>query len=251
MKLYAAITFVGLLAVGLLAFAPGAAALQDRVPDTLDDRAELLAYGMGYYLGDDVRRGLKTDGLDVDEHDIVRGFIDGLHGSRSVVSQEALDEVLYSVHEEMQRRAVQQLIDDDPHFKKLHDDNLAASKAYLAKQASRPDIKSLPGGIYYEVLAEGDGPSPGRNDSVRVNYEVMLLDGRPLASGMDQSMAVNDMTRGTGVVLQAMKVGDRWQVFIPPDLAYGVGGDPPVVGPNEVLVGQIELLGIESTGTKR
>jgi FKBP-type peptidyl-prolyl cis-trans isomerase FklB len=214
----------------------------DGPAETAPTDAQELAYGVGYYLGLEVREGLAADGVDADPGLIHAGFQDGLLDRPSRWSEEELEAVLQAVHEEMQRRTVQRLLLEDPDFRLLHDENLARSNAYLAENRERPGVRELDSGIQYEVLATGAGDSPKSDDVAIVNFTAAHINGLEFESSDGHLVEMNDTLPGARILLAAMSVGDTWRVVVPPDLAYGPAGDPPLVGPNEALVLEVELL---------
>ncbi len=124
-----------------------------------------------------------------------------------------------------------------------------AEAKFLAENKSKPGVKTLPSGIQYKVLKEGSGAKPTLEDSVTVNYAGSLLNGTEFDSsykrGQPATFAVNSIIEGWKQVLPLMKVGSKWQVVIPSELAYGERGAGGKIGPNETLIFDIELLGIE------
>jgi FKBP-type peptidyl-prolyl cis-trans isomerase len=111
-------------------------------------------------------------------------------------------------------------------------------------------VKSLESGLQYKVLKSGDGPSPKAEDTVTVHYRGTLTDGTEFDSsykrGEPATFPVNGVIAGWTEALQLMKVGDRWQLVIPSELAYGERGTPGgPIGPNATLVFEVELLGIK------
>ena len=131
--------------------------------------------------------------------------------------------------------------------------NGEAALAFLKKNAAAPGVKTLPGGIQYKVVAEGrpGAPSPKKTDIVRVHYEGKLLDGTTFDSSLTGDspepavFPLNRVIDGWQIALQEMHVGDKWQIWIPPASAYGK--TPPIdkIGPDSLLVFEVELLGIE------
>jgi FKBP-type peptidyl-prolyl cis-trans isomerase len=120
---------------------------------------------------------------------------------------------------------------------------------FLKSNLLQEGVKELENGLQYRVLAEGEGPSPRLTDSVRVHYKAMFTDGTVWESTTGSeplSLTVGSAgIRGIVNALQKMKAGDKWKLFIPSDLAFGVQGDPSgLVGPNQVLVYELELLEI-------
>ena len=104
---------------------------------------------------------------------------------------------------------------------------------------------TLSDGIQYQVLKAGEGPSPGLDDKVVVNYKVLDLRGAVISEGTGEEVRVGAVVDGGARVLQMMKPGSRWLVAIPPELAFGPGGKYPDIGPNVTLFGEIELIEIK------
>lgn len=127
--------------------------------------------------------------------------------------------------------------------------NLAAGKEYAEIMRHKDGVKSLPSGILYEVLKEGNGPKPKKTDSVEVHYHGTLINGVVFDSsyerGKPASFPVNAVIPGWTEVLQQMSVGSKWRVVIPSHLAYGERGAGSVIRPNMTLIFEIELLSIE------
>lgn len=128
------------------------------------------------------------------------------------------------------------------------DKNAAAGAAFLQANKSKPGVMTLPDGLQYKVIKEGNGPKPTASDVVTVNYAGTLIDGTEFDSsykrGEPAKFPVNAVIQGWTEALQLMKVGSKWELYIPADLAYGSNGAPPVIGPNETLVFTVELLGV-------
>ncbi len=132
-------------------------------------------------------------------------------------------------------------------FKKLSEENQAASDAFLAANKKKTGIVTLPSGVQYRIIEEGDGPRPGLDSRVSVHYRGSKLDGHEFdssfARGTPEEFTVNAVLKGWQEVLPLMKVGSTWQVFVPPELAFGARGNPPV-GPNEALMFDLKLVEI-------
>lgn len=127
-------------------------------------------------------------------------------------------------------------------------ENQARGEAFLAGNASQPDVVVLPSGLQYRVLKVGEGAQPGAQDRVRVHYRGTLIDGTEFDSsygrGEPTEFALDRVIRGFSEAISLMHVGDRWQVFVPGQLAYGERGAGANIGPNETLIFEIELLDI-------
>jgi FKBP-type peptidyl-prolyl cis-trans isomerase len=122
-------------------------------------------------------------------------------------------------------------------------ENKAKADAFLAKNATAQGIKVMTNGIQYKVITEGTGPIPGPKDNVTVAYKGSLIDGTVFDQNDKFNTRVTGQTiKGWSEVLQQMKVGSKWQVFIPPDLGYGLRGSPPKIAPNSALIFDMELI---------
>ncbi len=125
--------------------------------------------------------------------------------------------------------------------------NAEIGKAFLEKNAEKEGIITLPSGLQYEILQEGNGAVPKMTDTVNVLYEGYLLNKNVFDSTKEtgpQQMHVSQTLKGWQEALQLMPEGSRWKVYIPHDLAYGPIGAPPMIQPNATLVFIIELLNI-------
>lgn len=124
----------------------------------------------------------------------------------------------------------------------------STGQAFLETNKTKPGVVTLPDGLQYKIIKEGKGPKPSATDTVTVNYKGTLTDGTEFDSsykrGQPASFPVNAVIAGWTEALQKMPVGSTWELYIPADLAYGTNGAPPVIGPNETLIFQVELLGI-------
>lgn len=124
--------------------------------------------------------------------------------------------------------------------------NLEAGRQFLARNATEPGIVELPSGLQYRVLETGGDAKPAEGGKVRVHYHGTLLDGTVFDSSTDRGEPVEfslaDVIPGFRESISLMRAGDRWQVFIPSDLAYGVDGAGTKIGPNETLIFEIQLL---------
>ena len=126
--------------------------------------------------------------------------------------------------------------------------NLEAGRAFLIRNAGDKGVVALPSGLQYRVLDNGKGAQPGPDDKVRVHYHGTLLDGSVFDSSVDRGQpaefSLGAVIPGFRESISLMHVGDRWQVFIPSELAYGADGAGSAIGPNETLLFESQLLDI-------
>jgi FKBP-type peptidyl-prolyl cis-trans isomerase len=138
--------------------------------------------------------------------------------------------------------------------KALGEKNKTASEAYMTENAKKEGIKTTASGLQYKVVTEGKGAKPKADDVVEVNYKGTLIDGTEFDSsykrGQPVTFPVNGVIPGWTEALQLMPVGSKYELYIPSDLAYGPGGTGGVIGPNQALVFEVELLGIKKPETK-
>lgn len=131
---------------------------------------------------------------------------------------------------------------------KMADINAAAGEQFLLENGKRAEVHTTPSGLQYEIVKQGDGPRPTAGDSVTVHYTGKLIDGTVFDSseerGEPATFGVTQVIPGWVVALQLMNVGSRWRLFIPSALAYGPQGAGGLIGPNQTLVFDVELLAI-------
>jgi FKBP-type peptidyl-prolyl cis-trans isomerase len=127
--------------------------------------------------------------------------------------------------------------------------NLEEGKAFLAENAEKEGVKTLPSGLQYQVLSQGQGDQPAATDTVTVHYRGTLVDGSEFDSsygrGEPATFPLDRVIRGWTEGLQLMRPGAKYRLFVPPELAYGERGEGPKIGPNHTLVFEVELLSVQ------
>lgn len=125
--------------------------------------------------------------------------------------------------------------------------NLEAGLAFLADNSFRAEVTSLPSGLQYEILQEGNGAKPSASDTVTCHYHGSLIDGKVFDSsvkrGQPATFPLNRVISGWTEALQLMPVGSKWRLYLPPHLAYGEQQAGPLIAPNSTLIFEVELLG--------
>lgn len=198
----------------------------------------VASYGIGHNVG----RSMQADGIPLDAEAFVQGLRDGLAGAASKYPEEQVRAAIEALQRHMQ--AKQQEAAQNASVKNQRD-----GAAFLAANKDKPGIVTLPSGLQYQVIRAGTGPSPQAADTVKVHYTGTLLDGTVFDSSVERGQPaefpVNGVIRGWTEALQRMKVGDKWKLFIPADLAYGDRGAGGVIGPGAVLTFDVELLDVK------
>lgn len=215
----------------LTAFMAGPAMAQD-----LSSEKGKLSYAVGWDIGEDIKRR----GAEFDVETIIAAIRDSAAGNDSQVPPEEMVAMLT----ELQKKVRQEQAEA---FQKLADDNQKASEEFLTNNLAKTGIVALPSGVQYRIIEEGDGSRPGMESTVKVHYRGSKTNGHEFdssfARGVPEEFAVSSVLKGWQEVLPLMKTGSTWQVFVPPELAFGARGNPPV-GPNEALVFDLKLVEI-------
>jgi FKBP-type peptidyl-prolyl cis-trans isomerase len=199
---------------------------------------ERKSYVMGFDIAASLRRN-GYDPADIEVNSLFRGFGDGLDG-RPQMSTEEIRETMELLQSEVVARQKEM-------FKSEADKNKREAKEFFAANAKKPGVKSTKSGLQYKVLVEGAGATPKAADTVKTHYHGTFLNGRVFDSSVERGepfqLPVNQFVPGWREALQLMKVGSKWQLFIPSELAYGEGGTE-MIPPNAALVFELELLEI-------
>ncbi len=126
--------------------------------------------------------------------------------------------------------------------------NLAEAKTFLEENGKKDGIITTASGLQYKIINEGSGPKPGPTDMVTTHYHGTVIDGTVFDSSVDKgqpsSFPINRVIAGWTEALQLMSTGSKWVLYIPPELAYGPRRRNEVIGPNSLLIFELELLGI-------
>ncbi|MAY38152.1 MULTISPECIES: FKBP-type peptidyl-prolyl cis-trans isomerase [Spongiibacter] len=204
---------------------------------SLDSEIAKVSYGIGANIGSRFGEDLP---LDVDAFSA--GVRDALSGGELKMSDEEIMSTLQAYQQK-------QMAERQEEAQAVADTNKEAADAFFAENAGKEGVVTTESGLQYTVVEEGDGASPTAEDVVEVHYEGTLLDGSVFDSsyqrGETVSFPVNGVIPGWTEALQLMKVGAKWKLYIPSELAYGAGGAGQMIGPNAALVFDVELIGIE------
>jgi FKBP-type peptidyl-prolyl cis-trans isomerase len=207
-----------------------------------------MAYAVGLGIGQRLRAEMRRDGLTADHDLIVRGLVDGLNDLPSLYPEDEMLAAVAKIEAAIRTRRAEQLVASDPSVRKLVEENLRRSRAFLEQNAKMTGVEVLPGGVQVRVLKAGDGKVVGNSKWVVARFEVALADGTVVDASDDEKPARVPTLRLPPAVLEAirpMRVGSRWQVALPPEQAHGLAGRPPVIGPNQALLIDVELAGVE------
>jgi FKBP-type peptidyl-prolyl cis-trans isomerase FklB len=198
---------------------------------------------LSYFIGMSVGNSIKKQELTVDTDTIANAIKDVLSGKPTRFSDAQFTEIQRQLGGALRAKMMAQRQVEQAKMEKEGAENKTKGEAFLAKNATEPGIKTLTNGLQYKVITDGTGAMPAAHDTVTVSYKGSLIDGTVFDQNDKFTTPVTGRTiKGWSEVLQQMKVGSKWQVFIPPDLGYGMRGSPPKIAPNAVLIFDMELL---------
>lgn len=195
-----------------------------------------------YAIGSNIGRGMKQQGVEIDPASMLLGIQDGIAGTGLKMSDREMEETLSALQAEMQKKAMARQ-------KEAGEANKKEGEAFLAANKSKEGVTVRPSGLQIKVLKEGTGATPKATDTVKVHYKGTLLNGKEFDSSYKRNepatFPVNRVIPGWTEALQTMKVGSKVQLWIPSELAYKESGQGADIGPNSMLIFEVELLGIE------
>jgi FKBP-type peptidyl-prolyl cis-trans isomerase len=203
--------------------------------NVLNDEKARVSYAIGMTIG----HNSQAEGFEMDTDMLVRGLKDTQSGGTTLLTPQEMHDTLAEFQKTLV--AKQQKAREEAGVK-----NKAEGEAFLAKNKTEPGVVTLPDGLQYKVITNGNGAIPAPNDAVTVHYRGTYIDGTEFDNSHKRGIPVhfslgNAILPGWTEALMRMKIGSKWQLFLPPELAYGEQGRPGIQ-PNSVLIFEIELL---------
>jgi FKBP-type peptidyl-prolyl cis-trans isomerase FklB len=203
-------------------------------PPQLKDLKDKVSYSIGLNVGFNMRR----QNVDLNQDAFNAGMKDALSGRKPLLTEQEVRETMMAFEKDMQDKRTQ-----------TAQRNAGEAQKFLADNKGKEGVKTTASGLQYKVLNEGNGAQPKSSDTVTVNYRGTLTDGTEFDSSYKRNQPatfpVAGVIKGWAEALQMMKVGSKYQLFIPPDLGYGQNGQGSIP-PNAVLVFEVELLDVKS-----
>ena len=207
-------------------------------PLVLETEKDKASYAIGLNVG----KGLHRDSIDVEPKILLQGIEDALADGKLLLTDDEIKTVLADLQNQVRQRQEEKRL-------ALVETNKKEGDAFLAANKTKEGVVTLPSGLQYKVLVAGTGAKPSAADTVVCNYRGTLLDNTEFDSsykrGQPVTFSVGGVIKGWTEALQLMPVGSKWQLFIPPDLAYGERGQS-TIGPNATLVFEVELVSIQA-----
>lgn len=203
------------------------------------------SYVIGLNLGADMKRRAVED---LNFELLIQGIRDAYSGGNKLLTEEEANQIWAAFQKNLaEKQKVNKM--------KMAEENKKKGDAFLAQNKTKEGVVALPSGLQYKVLQAGKGPKPKAEDSVTTHYRGTLLDGTEFDSSYRRNepvtFKVSEVIKGWTEALQLMETGSKWQLFIPPDLAYGPNGAGGLIGPNETLIFEVELISVQAAGAKQ
>lgn len=198
---------------------------------------------VSYSIGLDIGKTLKKQSIEIEPAALLQGMKDAIaKDSLYLLTDAEIQEVMKNFQQEMMTK-------QNAKMKEMGEKNKKEGEAFLAANKSKPGVKTTASGLQYKVINSGTGATPGPNDKVKCNYVGTLINGTEFDNsykrGEPITFPVGGVIKGWTEALQMMKVGDKWQLFIPSELAYGDQGMGQAIPPSSTLIFEVELLGVE------
>eukprot|EP01120_Amphizonella_sp_Union-15-10_P015608 TRINITY_DN8068_c0_g1_i1.p1 TRINITY_DN8068_c0_g1~~TRINITY_DN8068_c0_g1_i1.p1 ORF type:complete len:243 (-),score=48.75 TRINITY_DN8068_c0_g1_i1:52-780(-) len=215
---------------------------ENSLPGDIDERTNgRESYALGYLLSGQLQAFMVIP-LDLDL--LVKGFADGMYKRESVIPKEQLLPLVQKIQNEVQSRTQEQDVT-------IAIENLEKSKAFLEENSKQEGVITLPSGLQYKIIAQGEGPIPTEEDSVIVHYKGSTIDGVEFDDSFKRQQTatfkVNEVILGWKEALQLMPVGSIYEFYVPPELGYGNQRRSEILGPNQVLIFYVQLLEIATS----
>lgn len=221
-----------------------------KASDAFKDDKEKVSYAIGLQIGE----SLKMLEGKIDVNVLKRGLDDKFNGKTPLLGAEETEKIMQDFSAKMREEQMAKQQEQMAKQKEQGEANQKAGEAFLAANKAKAGVKVTESGLQYKVVKEGDGATPGPDDTVKVNYRGTLIDGKEFDSSYKRNepltIPVKGVIPGWTEALQMMKVGSKYELYIPSDLAYGPRG-PGEIGPNSALIFEVELLGIEKPADEK
>lgn len=209
--------------------------------ETLKDKADRDSYVLGLKMGSD----LKRQSIEINTDIFMKGMKDVLSGGKLLLSDDEIRATMATLAKEFtEKQAVA--------MNKMAENNKQEGDLFLAENKKKEGIITLLSGLQYKVISAGKGKNPKATDTVTVNYRGTLINGSEFDNsyrrGQTATFPVKGVIPGWTEALQLMKEGEKWQLFIPSNLAYGEKGAGGIIGPHATLLFEVELISIKESG---
>lgn len=252
-----------ILSVVVSAFLLTGQALAQEQPKAKSDtmsQKEKVSYSLGYKTGNNMR----NSSVDIDPEIYSRAFREGYAGYKATMSDQEMANTIGALQMELKAKMGEKKKEMPEKNKQMAQKNKEEGETFLAENAKKEGVVSLPSGLQYKIIKEGTGRQPAKADKVKVHYRGTFINGTEFydsykKGGEPGMMGVDKFIKGLTEGLQLMKEGSKWILYIPSALAYGGRGaargkstktapKTPLIGPNQTLIFEVELISVQSDG---
>jgi len=209
---------------------------------------ESVEQRLSYMVGSNMAKQFKRDDVAIDFDSLKLGVDDAMADKESRLSEELVQETIATLQARGQKRQEEEQAAQQKEQAEASEKNKTEGAAYLAANGAKEGVVTTESGLQYKELVAGEGAKAEYSDTVSVHYKGMLTDGTTFDSSYERNepatFPVAGVIPGWIEALQLMDVGDKWELTIPSDLAYGESGAGASIGPNSTLVFEVELLDV-------
>jgi FKBP-type peptidyl-prolyl cis-trans isomerase FklB len=205
----------------------------------LETQKDKISYAIGMSVG----KNLNRDSISISPDAFLRGVMDArLDSAARLMNDGEIQTTMMAFQDSLRKKQEDQA-------RVAGEENMTKGAAFLAENGKKPGVVTLPSGLQYKILTDGKGKTPKAGSTVTTHYRGRLLDGTEFDSsykrGQPAQFPVGGVIRGWTEALQLMKEGSKWELYVPPDLAYGASGAGGVIPPNATLIFEVELLSVD------
>jgi FKBP-type peptidyl-prolyl cis-trans isomerase FklB len=205
----------------------------------LETQKDKVSYAIGLSVG----KNLTRDSISISPDAFLRGVMDaGADSAARLMNDAEIQSTMMAFQDSLRKM-------QEARARVAGEEQMTKGAAFLAENGKKPGVVTLPSGLQYKVITEGKGKTPTASSTVTTQYRGRLIDGKEFDSsykrGQPAQFPCNGVIRGWTEALQLMKEGAKWELYIPPDLAYGSSGAGGVIPPNATLIFEIELISVD------
>jgi FKBP-type peptidyl-prolyl cis-trans isomerase len=216
------------------------------IKEDAQSQKEKLSYSLGYKTGS----SMKSNSIDLDPEIFIKAFREGLAGNRAALTDQQMEVIMQALQMKLSGKQPEKKKELAEKNKLLIERNKKEGEAFLAENAKKEGVVSLPSGLQYQIIKEGTGKQPAKTDKVKVHYRGALISGTEFDSsykrGEPATLEVDKVIKGWTEGLQLMKEGSQWMLYVPAHLAYGGrGGGRGTIGPFQTLIFEVELISVQ------
>ena len=205
----------------------------------LETQKDKISYAIGLSVG----KNLTRDSITVSPDAFLRGVMDaGADSAARLMTDAQVQSTMMAFQDSMRTK-------QEAQARVAGEEQMTKGAAFLAENGKKPGVVTLPSGLQYKVMTEGKGKTPTEKSTVTTHYRGRLIDGKEFDSsykrGQPAQFPCNGVIRGWTEALLLMKEGSKWELYVPPDLAYGASGAGGVIPPNATLIFEVELISVD------